>query len=179
VYGGFARLLLLTLARRDEIARKTWGETASDLSSWRLPAERSKNGKAHIVHLSEPARDILGRLSRGAPEQLVFATSAGKPLSVFSYIARELSKHAVVEGWRLHDFRRTGVTALAGMGFSPAVCDRLLNHVQGTIRGVAAIYQRHEFLKEREAALNAWAAHVLRCAARNEGATVVPLSRAS
>lgn len=64
-------------------------------------------------------------------------------------------------GWTLHDLRRTGVTTLARLGVAPHVADRLLNHVQGAIRGVAAVYQRHEFLAERRAAAEAWAAHVL------------------
>jgi hypothetical protein len=55
------------------------------------------------------------------------------------------------------------VTWLAGAGFAPHVCDRLLNHVSGTISGVAAVYQRSEFLPERKAALEAWAAHLLAC----------------
>ena len=60
--------------------------------------------------------------------------------------------------WRFHDFRRTGVTRLADLGFPPHVADRLLNHVQGTISGVAAVYQRGEFLAQRKSALEAWAA---------------------
>ena len=53
---------------------------------------------------------------------------------------------------------------MAGAGFPPHVADRLLNHVEGAIRGVAAVYQRGEFLPERKAALEAWAGHVLACA---------------
>lgn len=34
--------------------------------------------------------------------------------------------------------------------------DKLLNHVQGTISGVAAVYQHGQFLAERKAALEAW-----------------------
>ena len=56
--------------------------------------------------------------------------------------------------------RCTGVTALAGMGFAPHVWDRLLNHLTGAIQGVAAVYQRAEFLAERKAALEAWARHI-------------------
>ncbi len=47
-----------------------------------------------------------------------------------------------VRNWRFHDFRRTGVTWLADAGFPPNAADRLLNHVAGSIRGVAAIYRR-------------------------------------
>jgi hypothetical protein len=38
----------------------------------------------------------------------------------------------------------------------------ILNHQAGTISGVAAVYQRHEFLAERRAALDLWGAHVVR-----------------
>ena len=50
------------------------------------------------------------------------------------------------------------------MGFPPHVCDRLLNHTGGAISGVAAVYQRNEFLPERKRALEAWADHVTACA---------------
>ena len=44
---------------------------------------------------------------------------------------------------------------------APQVADRLLNYVTGTISGVAAVYQRGEFLAERKAALEAWAGFVV------------------
>jgi hypothetical protein len=37
-----------------------------------------------------------------------------------------------------------------------------LNHQSGTISGVAAVYQKHEFLAERREALERWANHVFR-----------------
>lgn len=183
-YGAFVRFLMLTLQRREEVAGMTWGEVAPDLSTWELPAARAKNGKAHIVHLSEPGRAELRALDRGGPGDLVFRAllpgrdADGNPirrgLTAFSYAKRKLDEEIAawrqkaaqedgcaapetMPGWRLHDFRRTGVTRLAELGVAPHVADRLLNHVQGTIRGVAAIYQRGEFLAERKAALKAWA----------------------
>lgn len=71
---------------------------------------------------------------------------------------------APLPGWVMHDFRRTGVTTLAEMGIPPHMADKLLNHVQGTIRGVAAIYQRGQFMEERKRALQTRAAHVMACA---------------
>jgi len=38
----------------------------------------------------------------------------------------------------------------------PHVVDKVLNHVSGSTRGVAAIYSRFEYLAERRAALEAW-----------------------
>jgi hypothetical protein len=42
-----------------------------------------------------------------------------------------------------------------GRDATPHVLDRELNHVSGTIKGVAAVYNRHQYLPERKAALEA------------------------
>src|SRR5262249_13765466 len=63
-------------------------------------------------------------------------------------------------GWRLHDLRRTCVSGMARLGVAPHVADKILNHQAGTISGVAAVYQRHDFLAERRAALDLWGGHV-------------------
>jgi hypothetical protein len=49
---------------------------------------------------------------------------------------------------------------MARLGVAPHVADKILNHQSGTISGVAAVYQRHEFLRERKDALELWGAHV-------------------
>jgi len=65
-----------------------------------------------------------------------------------------------VNGWRLHDLRRTCVSGMAALGVPPHVADKILNHQSGTISGVAAVYQRHEFMTERKEALMLWGSHV-------------------
>lgn len=106
----------------------------------------------------------------------VFTNTGRTPISDFSGAKERLEKLIEMEGdqnspgkevctlsapgWRLHDLRRTGVTVMARLGVGPHVADRVLNHVQGTIKGVAAVYQRHEFLRERAHALNIWAEHI-------------------
>jgi integrase len=179
VHGGFARFLLLTLCRREEAARMTWGELSADGSRWTLPAERAKNRSAHVVQLAPAARAVIDAVPKIKGNDLVFAVSEKKGLSAFSFIAKRLGQPDGDNAWRLHDFRRTGVTVLAGMGFPPHICDKLLNHVGGTINGVAAVYQRQEFLAERKAALEAWAAYVIACAEGRHAATnVVPIRAA-
>lgn len=60
----------------------------------------------------------------------------------------------------LHDLRRTAATGMARQNVPPHVVDRILNHVSGTIRGVAAVYNRHAYTEERKAALDGWGAHL-------------------
>ena len=181
VQRAFVRFLMLTLQRRTEVAGARWTEFAPDLSTWTVPAERAKNGRAHLVHLASEAQAVLAEVPRVAGRKLVFTLPMAKgkeegqqkQLTAFSAIKRALdaameraeTEAAAADGrepvpvppWTFHNFRRTGVTALAGMGYPPHVCDRLLNHVTGAIQGVAAVYQRAEFLAERKAALEAWA----------------------
>jgi len=177
-YGAFVRVLLLTLQRREEVASLRWDELSADLATWTLPAERAKNHRQHVVHLAAPVREILAAQPRRKDCPFVFPANSGNPVSAFSSAKRKLDATIVAEradggqepiappAWTMHDFRRAGVTALADMGFPPHVADRLLNHVQGSIRGVAATYQRAAFLNERKAALDAWADHVLAAAER-------------
>ncbi len=192
-YGSFVRVLLLTLARREEAAVMRWGELAPDLSAWTLPAPRSKNRKPHVQHLAEPTHAILAGMERGELDALVFGTvPGGKAITSFSWVKRQLDAAIAAEReraglppmapWVMHDFRRAGVSALVGPGLSvaPHVADRLLNHVSGTIRGVQAIYQRNEFAQERRHALDAWAAFVLRQGEGEvEAGNVVALRRRS
>jgi integrase len=65
-----------------------------------------------------------------------------------------------VAEWILHDLRRTAATGMARLNIPPHVVDKVLNHVSGTIRGVAAVYNRFGYVEERKAALEAWGRYV-------------------
>jgi integrase len=163
-FGPLYRVLLLTLARREEVAGMRWSELSADLSTWTIPGARMKRGQPHIVALSEPAKEALHAVARIEGRDLVFTTTGRTPVSGFTRAKEALDIAAKVTLWRLHDIRRTGVSALAAMGFNPVVADKLLAHQSSTLHGAARVYQRHDFASEREAALEAWAEHVLKCA---------------
>jgi integrase len=190
IHTAYVRLLLLTLQRREEIGSLQWQEVAPDLASLTVPASRAKNGRAHFVYLPPAARDILRGIPRFEGSAFVFpGRTPDGPITTYPAIKagldaairtkRESLGLPDIPHWQFHDFRRSGVTALADLGVAPHVADRLLNHVSGTLRGVAAVYQRSEFLAERERALTLWAVHVLSCAeGRERAADVIPLKRA-
>ena len=112
--------------------------------------------KAHIVHLSEPAWKVIEGYSA---EPYVFGTASGKRFQRFGREKRALDEMCGVVSWRHHDLRRTIVSGMARLGIPPHVADKILNHQAGTISGVAAVYQRHDFLAERKEALDLWGAH--------------------
>ena len=157
-YGGIVELLALTGQRREEVARLSWEELDLEQRLWTLPKSRTKNAKQHAVHLSEQSLGVLMRASKRGP--FVFSTLGAKSFNEFSKAKRQLDQLSGVTGWRLHDLRRTCVSGMARLGVAPHVADKILNHQSGTISGVAAVYQRHEFLAERQAALDLWGAHI-------------------
>jgi hypothetical protein len=52
-------------------------------------------------------------------------------------------------------------TRLSELGILPHVVEAILNHISGHKAGVAGIYNRATYAKEKREALNLWADHVL------------------
>ena len=157
-YGGIVELLALTGQRREEVARLAWEELDLTRRVWTIPKSRTKNAKPHVVQLSDQSIAVLKRVEKQGPH--VFAVHGAKPFQNFAVAKRKLDELSKVSGWRLHDLRRTCVSGMARLEISPHIADKILNHQSGTISGVAAVYQRHEFLSERKDALDRWGAHV-------------------
>ncbi len=135
-----------------------WQEVDVEKKIWTIPVERAKNSRSHFVHLAPRALEIIQ--AQPKVSELVFPTPSGKPFMEYSKAKTQLDKDSGVTDWVLHDLRRTVVSGMASLGIAPHVADKVLNHQSGTISGVAAVYQRHEFLKERQAATVLWDDHI-------------------
>jgi integrase len=175
-FGPFFKIAMLTMQRRAEVAGMRWSEIAADLSQWTLDGSRMKNGRPQDVHLPEAAQAILREIPRIEGCDFVFSTTGRTPISGISKAKLALDaaitaaraaaaksgiKPVLLIAWRLHDLRRSGVSTLARLGFDSIVVDKILAHQPAKLLGVAAVYQRHDFARERAAALDAWAAHVV------------------
>jgi integrase len=176
-FGPLFKLLLATAQRRDEVGTMEWSEIDLKKRMWIIPREKAKNDRAHEVHLSELAVEILEELPK-IGTRFVFTTNGERPVSGFSrakdrldgrmldlfraeLIAARKDADAVLIGeWILHDLRRTSATGMARLNIAPHIVDKVLNHVSGAIRGVAAIYNRHGYLEERKTALEAWGRYI-------------------
>lgn len=60
---------------------------------------------------------------------------------------------ATFASWRLHDLRRTAITAMPRLGVDVVTVERVLGH---TMRGVMVVYQKHSFDREKRRALELW-----------------------
>ncbi len=189
-YGRIVRLLILTGQRRDEVSGMTRSEIG-DLAGrkWSLPSERTKNGRAHDVPLSDLANEILesalshpGRQKR----EVVFGDGAratggtDRGFSGWSKAKAQMDQRiavaeAKVAAWTLHDLRRTAATRMADLGVLPHVVEAVLNHVSGSKGGVAGIYNRAAYAAEKRQALDLWAAHIEALLEGRPASNVIPL----
>jgi integrase len=168
-FGPMAQLLLLTGARLNEIASGRWSEIDLEAKTWTVAKERSKNGVAHELPLSDAAIGILRSLPRigDRKDVFVFSTTGRTPVSGFSN-AKEAIDRAMVEAhgadaiphWTFHDLRRSAASGMAGIGIAPHVVEAALGHKSGTIKGVAAVYNRYSYNVEKRAALDAWSRRI-------------------
>ena len=201
-FGPIAKLLLLTGARRDEIGSATWGEIDLAAKTWTIAKERSKNGIAHEIPLSEAAVAIIKTLPKIEPKRddngkrypdFIFTTTGKTSVSGYSKakdeidaamlagLTAEAGEGANVEAparWTFHDLRRTAASGMAGLGIPPHVVEAVLNHKSGTIKGVAAIYNRYSYSTEKRAALDAWARRLHAIVNPAEASNIVELAKA-
>jgi integrase len=159
----------------NEVAQLPWSELDLANRVWNLPAERAKNSRAHIIHLSDFAMEILAGLPQINGSPLVFTVHGNVPYGNFSELLVRINKlMGDVPHWQIRDLRRTATTLMAEIGVTHHVADKVLNHSSGKISGVAAIYNRYEYLDERKAALNALGRFIETLIGRDTG-NVVPL----
>lgn len=163
-YGTLVQLLILTGQRRGEIAglRRSW--LSKDTITY--PAGFCKNKREHVVPLGPMAQEIINNISK--TNDLLFPASRslvrGKPTGAINgwpkYKRNFDSGLEGVAPYTLHDLRRTFSSQLASLGTPIHVTEKLLNHVSGTVSGVAAIYNRYSYAAEMRAAVETFEARL-------------------
>ena len=169
------RLVVLTFTRTTELRAARWPEFENldgNEPVWRIPAERTKMKREHLVPLAPQALGVLRQL-RELP---------GSDASLFLFPSRSLEKYMsnntmLYALYRMgyhgratvHGFRAMASTALNEMGFRPDVIERQLAHEEKN--AVRAAYNRAEYLNERRTMMAQWADYIDAAGGRN----VIPL----
>jgi integrase len=165
-FGAIVKLLILTGQRRGEIAalRSDW--IRNDTIT--LPQEITKNGRRHAFPIGATTSALIssvlssGKKSHESSSVILFPArgSTSTPFSGWSKCKVDLDKACRVEGWTLHDLRRTFASNMGALGVRLEVIEKLLNHQSGSFAGVAGIYQRYDFFAEMKAAIELYDAHI-------------------
>jgi integrase len=162
--GEALRFMLLTAARVREATGLPWSELDLKAKVWRLPAERSKGGRARLLPLSDEALTLLKRVRALGTTDYVFGIAG---LRVSESMVRVRTAMGG-EPWQPRDLRRTAATLCARLGADPFVVALVLGHAKPDIRmpDVTRTYLRwnyEEKVREALARLGAWVADTVSC----------------
>ena len=188
-------IMLATCCRIGELSTAAWSDVDVVAKQWRIPPENSKNGKAHLIDLSDfairqfetirtltgstpwvlPAKHNDGPVcSKSLAKQIGDRQRDGAPMKNRSPLTDVLKLPG--GKWTPHDLRRTGATMMGALGVLPEVVERCLNHTeQNTLK---RIYQRHDYREEMRAAWNLLGAR-LDLLTRADADNVVTFKRAA
>ena len=158
------KILLLTGQRRGELALAKWSDINFEAKTWRIPDENSKNGKGHVLPLSDWAIVEFRHLQLRAGRSPFVLPAENRKLAVnpklmTRSVARSNNafKNIGIDGFTIHDLRRTCRTGLARLRVPNDIAERVLNHAR---EGIEAVYDLHDYVEEKRVALDKWAAHL-------------------
>ncbi|MBB5458698.1 site-specific integrase [Paraburkholderia sp. Cpub6] len=176
--GLMLRILLATGVRSGELCNAEWDEFRLDDALWTIPAGRIKtrasNNSAFAVPLA-PAVIAWFTELRGLAcgSRYVFpARQAGRRArldgdgpqaenTMWAALVRYLDSHSdKVRAFTPHDLRSTARSHLRAMGVDRDIAERALNH---KLPGMEGIYDKGDYLKERQVALELWARFLNAC----------------
>lgn len=177
------KVLLATCTRIGELTRAEWSHVDFERREWTIPPEHSKNGKRFVIPLASAVLGWLTELKRLAFEsRYVLPVRArrqegDRPMEPTSLNAACNRLPALTEDqcrrFTPHDLRSTARSHLAALGVDIIIAERCLNHSLG---GLVAVYDQHDYLTERRAALDKWSAFLVACET-GTGWNVVPLRK--
>lgn len=190
------RLMLVTGQRKGEVIGLHQREVDPFKALWLLPAERSKNGREHLIPLSGPALQLLGQAPPSEAGYHFPSSLTGKPYrgQSIDHATRYLFKPRPPRAKKRphqpmppplagkmvpftpHDLRRTVATRMRELGISRGDVKMVLNHVE---TDVTARYDRYDGLAEKRRALDLWARRLEQIIAGEQPAdNVIELARA-
>ena len=154
-FGSIVSLLILTGMRRNEVASLEWDWINQDDRLITLPFTLTKNKRTHAQPYGNLVAEVLEQVPRAS--KYIFPSHSEKG-TVFNGWGKSKARIDAelenVDPFTLHDLRRTFATSHAKIGTPIHVTEKLLNHVSGTISGVAAVYNRHSYLDEMREAID-------------------------
>jgi integrase len=154
------QLCRITLQRAGEVVGARAEEFNWREKLWIIPAERMNGKRAHAVPLSDLALERLQDAFARAGGAIAFPERGGDAPMEAKRLTRAMARACKLTGIAHagpHDLRRTGRTMMTSerVGVGYEVAERVIAHLVGS--AVSRVYDRNEYLREKRAALDAWA----------------------
>ncbi len=153
-YRQLVKLLISFGARTQEIRLSKVSEWDCEAMIWTCPKAHSKNNKEVIRPIPDRLREYIQSLIVQAKKSgSVYLLGELKQAPAVAAWGGALHKKLGHEKWNLHDLRRTVATHLSDSGIEPHIVESLLGH---SLKGVAGIYNRSQYLEQKRSALSLW-----------------------
>ena len=155
------RLAYLTFVRPGELRHAEWAEIDLKKKEWRIPPEKMKMKRPHIVPLSKQAVEVLEELKplTGNGRYLFPSVrSQQRPMSENTINAALRGMGYAKDKMTGHGFRSMASTLLNEQGWNRDAIERQLAHIEGN--EVRAAYNYAEYLDERKRMMQHWAEYL-------------------
>ena len=152
------KLAPLVFTRPTELRAAQWDEFDLEAAEWRIPAERMKMRRSHIVPLSAQSVAILRELQpwTGTGRYLFPSVrTEARPLSDATMLNALRRMGYQKDEMSVHGFRSIASTLLNELGYNRDWIERQLAH--GERNEVRAAYNYAEYLPERRKMMQEWA----------------------
>lgn len=162
------KLAPLVFVRPGELRTAEWRELDLEGAVWRIPAEKTKLRRLHLVPLSRQALALFEELQTHTGEgRLCFPTlrDPERPLSENTINAALRRMGYASDEMTAHGFRSLASTLLNEMGVAPDLIELQLAHQDSSVR---AIYNRSTRLPERVKMMQKWADYLDRLRANGK-----------
>ena len=151
------KLAPLFFVRPTELRCATWQEFDLEAGEWRIPAERMKMRRTHIVPLSRQAISILQELKKFSGNgKYLFPSirTETRPISDATMLNALRRMGYQKHEMSVHGFRSIASTLLNELGYNRDWIERQLAH--GDSNEVRAAYNYAEYLPERRRMMEEW-----------------------
>ena len=152
------KLAPLVFTRPTELRAAQWKEFDLEAGEWRIPAERMKMRRQHLVPLSRQAISILRELQKYSGEgKFLFPSirTEVRPISDATMLNALRRMGYQKHEMSVHGFRSIASTLLNELGYNRDWIERQLAH--GEQDEVRAAYNYAEYLPERRKMMQDWA----------------------
>lgn len=151
------RLMWLTLTRPNESVKAEWSEFDIENALWKIPAQRMKARREHVLPLPTQALDLLKAMRPVTGNtKFVFPNRDDRARPMADAALRQALKKL---GWATkyspHGTRTTGSTRLNEIGFRHDVIEAQLAHAEPN--AVRRAYNHATYLEERRVMMQKWA----------------------
>lgn len=143
----------LTMTRPIETVSAEWSEIDLDKKQWRIPAEKMKKSRDHIIPLSDFLISLLPEIrSMNTRDKYLF-----EGMDYGSHLNRETPRISLRRSGlnsTAHGLRALSATILEEAGYPEAVIKAGLSHAKGSGDQTTAAYLRSTFYDERVEMMN-------------------------